>query len=56
MARAASIQGAPRLLEVSQAHIDACTYIGPGGLRFAQTLAELGASKPICLWANACCR
>ena len=24
-----------------QAHIDGCTYIGPGGLRFAQTLAEV---------------
>lgn len=42
VARTAAVQGAPRLLEVSQAHIDACTYIGPGGLRFAQALVEMG--------------
>ena len=37
-----------------QAHIDGCTYIGPGGLRFAETLAQLGGkvSVPTTLNAN----
>jgi predicted aconitase with swiveling domain len=42
LTRAAAIDSAPSLLPISQAHIDGCTYIGPGGLRFAQTLADLG--------------
>ena len=42
LARAGAIDGAPSLLKISQAHIDGCTYIGPGGLKFAQRLAELG--------------
>ena len=42
LARAGAIDGAPSLLEITQAHIDGCTYIGPGGLKFAQRLAELG--------------
>ena len=42
LARSAAMDGAPNLLPITQAHIDGCTYIGPGGLRFAQTLAELG--------------
>ena len=29
LARAAAVDGAPSLLEISQAHIDGCTYIGP---------------------------
>ncbi len=43
LARAAANDGAPSLLAVTQAHIDGCTDIGPGGLRFAQTLQGLGA-------------
>jgi len=42
LTRAATIDGATSLLPISQAHIDGCTYIGPGGLRFAQRLAEMG--------------
>lgn len=42
LARAGAIDGAPSLLEITQAHIDGCTYIGPGGLKFAQRLADLG--------------
>lgn len=38
--RVAHIQGAPSLLDIAQAHIDGCTYIGPGGLRFAQRLRD----------------
>lgn len=43
LTRAAVIQGARNLMEISQAHIDGCTYIGSGGLRFAQKLADLGS-------------
>lgn len=32
----------PRLIPVTRAHIDAVTYIGPGGLKFIQTLVDLG--------------
>lgn len=40
--RVAKICGASELISVCQAHIDGCTYIGPGGLRFAQRLVEWG--------------
>ena len=33
VARTAAAQGATELLDVTQAHIDGCTYIGPGGLK-----------------------
>ena len=54
VARAAAIDGAPSLLPITQAHIDGCTYIGPGGLRFAQRLVELGGqvSVPTTLNSN----
>ena len=37
--RTAVAEGAEELLEISRAHIDAVTYIGPGGLAFAEQLA-----------------
>jgi len=40
--RVASISGARELIPISNAHIDAVTYIGPGGLKFIQRLVELG--------------
>ena len=40
--RVASVRGATDLVAVSSAHVDAVTYIGPGGLRFARRLVELG--------------
>ena len=33
---------APRLLEITGAHIDACVYYGQAGLDFGERLAELG--------------
>ena len=42
VARAAEVCDAEKLLRISQAHIDGCTYIGPGGLRFARELVALG--------------
>lgn len=39
IARAAAIYDAPHLLEITQAHIDGCTYIGPGELTAAVTMS-----------------
>jgi predicted aconitase len=41
------------LIDVSQAHIDGCIYTGPGGLRFAERLVELGAQVRIPTTLNA---
>ncbi|NUT78147.1 DUF521 domain-containing protein [Pseudomonas sp. C1C7] len=41
--RMAEIQGAPRLVDVTQAHIDGCIYTGPASLRFAEQLVQWGA-------------
>eukprot|EP00927_Polykrikos_kofoidii_P014055 TRINITY_DN16128_c0_g2_i1.p1 TRINITY_DN16128_c0_g2~~TRINITY_DN16128_c0_g2_i1.p1 ORF type:complete len:705 (-),score=90.26 TRINITY_DN16128_c0_g2_i1:449-2491(-) len=43
----AVLSGARRLLPITQAHIDGVTYIGPGGLRFAQALANLGGKVAV---------
>lgn len=40
--RMAKILQAKRLIPISQAHIDACTYIGIGGLAFVNKLVSLG--------------
>ena len=45
--RIASITDAPKLIPVTQAHIDGCTYIGPGGLRFVQRLVEMGGKVKV---------
>lgn len=39
----AKVQQATELIDVTQAHIDACIYIGPAGLQFAQHFASLDA-------------
>ena len=41
--RMAAIQRAPRLLDVTHAHIDSSIYVGDAGLEFAERLASLGA-------------
>jgi predicted aconitase/predicted aconitase with swiveling domain len=41
--RMAELQGARRLVDVTQAHIDGCIYTGPASLRFAEQLVEWGA-------------
>jgi len=41
--RMAAIVDAPRLLDVTHAHIDSSIYIGDAGLEFAERLAALGA-------------
>jgi cis-L-3-hydroxyproline dehydratase len=39
----AAQQGARRLVDVSQVHVDGCIYASPANLTFAQRLADLGA-------------
>jgi predicted aconitase len=43
VARMAGIVGAPRLIDVTHAHIDSSIYVGEAGLEFAERLAGLGA-------------
>ncbi len=45
--RMARFYGAPRLLEISGAHIDSSVYFGPAGLEFAERLAALGAQVSV---------
>ncbi|KAK7249778.1 hypothetical protein SO694_00004722 [Aureococcus anophagefferens] len=45
---------AESLVSVERAHIDACTYIGPGGLRFAERLHEMGGRFCVPTTTNAC--
>jgi len=51
--RIAHIQGADRLIDVCQAHIDACVYHGPSSLEFAQHLVKMGAKVRIPTTLNA---
>ena len=37
----------PTYIDVTSAHIDGCTYIGPGGLRFVEKLVEDGGRVKI---------
>lgn len=45
--RIACISGATELIPITCAHIDAVTYIGRGGLHFAQNLAKLGGKVKV---------
>jgi len=49
----ADIQGAESLIDVTQAHIDACIYHGPSSLKFASELHQLGAKFKIPTTLNA---
>ena len=49
----ANIQGAASLMNVTQAHIDACIYHGPSSLRFAEAISERGAKFAIPTTLNA---
>lgn len=51
--RIAQIQGATKLIDVCQAHIDACVYHGPSSLEFAQQLLKMGAKVRIPTTLNA---
>ena len=51
--RFAELLGARRLIDVRQAHIDGCIYTGPGGLGFAEKMAEWGGRTRIPTTLNA---
>ncbi|WP_019647002.1 cis-3-hydroxy-L-proline dehydratase [Novispirillum itersonii] len=40
--RMAGLQGADRLMDVTQVHVDGCIYTGPGSLAFAERLRDWG--------------
>ncbi len=43
VSRMGEIAGAPRLIDITHAHIDSTIYVGDAGLEFAERLASLGA-------------
>jgi predicted aconitase/predicted aconitase with swiveling domain len=49
----AALQGAPRLIDVAQVHIDGCLYAGPAFLRFARVFADQGARVRVPTTMNA---
>ena len=49
----AVLQGADRLIDVSQGHIDGCIYASPANLRFAEMMADMGAKVSIPTTMNA---
>ncbi len=46
-------QGATRLIDVAQGHIDGCIYASPANLTFAETMAEMGAKVRVPTTMNA---
>ena len=53
IAAMATQQGATRLLDVTQAHIDGCIYASPANLTFAETMAAMGARVQVPTTMNA---
>jgi cis-L-3-hydroxyproline dehydratase len=49
----AAQQGAARLVDVTQAHIDGCIYASPANLTFAETMAHMGARVRVPTTMNA---
>ena len=49
----AELQGATELIDVTQAHIDACVYSGPSNLMFAERLVSLGGKVRVPTTLNA---
>jgi len=47
LTRMAEIQGAPEMLDITQAHIDSTIYMGEAGLEFAERLAGFGAKVAV---------
>jgi len=47
LVRMAEVQGAPEMMDVSQAHIDGCGLLSETGLEFAETLAAKGGKVSI---------
>jgi len=53
LVRMAALQGARHLLDVTQAHIDACVYNGKSSLQFAQKLVQWNAQVRVPTTLNA---
>lgn len=51
--RTAQVQRAERLIEISQAHVDACIYTGPGALAFAEKVRDWGGKFKVPTSLNA---
>lgn len=49
----AAQQGAERLVDVTQAHVDGCIYASPANLTFAERMAEMGARVRVPTTMNA---
>lgn len=49
----AAAQGTAALTDVTRAHIDGCIYAGPANLRFARTMADMGARVRVPTTMNA---
>lgn len=49
----AANQGAARLIDITQAHIDGCIYASPANLTFAQKMADMGAQVSVPTTMNA---
>ena len=47
VARVAALQHATELVDITQAHIDGCIYVGPASLRFAQQMLALGGATSL---------
>lgn len=52
LVQAAEIMGAPRLIPIGFAHIDACFYTGQAHVDFARYLLENGARLAVTTWTN----
>ena len=53
IARVAALQRATELVDVTQAHIDGCIYVGPASLRFAQQMLAFGGAVRVPTTLNA---
>lgn len=53
LTRMAGLQGASRLMDVSQVHVDGCIYTGPGSLAFAERLRDWGGRVAVPTTLNA---
>jgi predicted aconitase/predicted aconitase with swiveling domain len=51
--RMAGLQGAERLVDVAQGHIDGCIYASPANLVFAERMADMGARVRVPTTMNA---
>lgn len=49
----AALQGASRLIDVTQVHIDGCIYASPANLTFAQVMVDMGAKVRVPTTMNA---